>query len=347
MPANSIDAFFACILIVLVVIMSMVATTNIVSPHLNGLEDINEEEYLRKIVEHALVNSGTPADWGQNQSLTPETFGLAEDASFSYVLDADKVSRLNNQSAYALSYLEMLQCLRLQNVALKFSLSQILDVSVTLDSNVTVGESTTYSFTVCVSQNQAPKTTTLECYLVANNFVDNGSSSTSNNGQGNVEFEIPNDSNGTVLLVVFARSTDDPRITAQGVYAFGHLSSEPLVNNTFLDLSPLNQTLHVNLNVSGASLESAYAFSYSYDSELVSTSNETYNIPIFLGSSPQVLVVTGWNSSGFFVEWTTYPQVPLEIGPNFEGAECFAFHYVVTINDVFYRLDVQCGGPSL
>lgn len=327
--------------------MSMVFTTNLVSPHLNALEDVNEEEYLRKIVEHTITNYGSPADWGQNQTLTPDSFGLVKNNSFSYDLDLDKVSKLNNQSVYALSYLEVLQSLRLENVALQFDFSQILDVSIALDSNVTLGDSTTYGFNISINQNQSPTAASLQCYLVANSFFNQTTSSTLSNGQGTVDFEIPNDSNGTALLVVFARSPDDDRLTSQGVFRFGHLSSEPPVNNSFLDLSPLNQTLQVDTNISGVSLDSAYAFSYNYETDLTSTSNETYSIPNFLGSSPQVLVVTGLNSSEFFAEYTTYPQVPLTIGPSFEGAECFSFSYVVTINNVFYRLNVKCGGPSL
>jgi hypothetical protein len=95
------------------------------------------------------------------------------------------------------------------------------------------------------------------------------------------------------------------------------------------------------------SLQTAYAFSYGYESALTSTSNETYIISNFLDSSPKVLAVTGFNGTDFFVEWTTYPQVPLEAGANFEDAECFSFHYVVTIEEVLYRLKVQSGGPSL
>jgi hypothetical protein len=347
MPANSIDTFFASILIILVVIMSMVLTTNLVSPHLKALEDVNEEEYLRKIVEHVLVNTGSPTDWGQNQTVTPETFGLAKENSVIYELDVDKVSRLNNQSVYAISYPEMLQSLRLKNVALQFDFSQMMEVTITLDSNVTGADSTTYDFYISVNQNQAPKATNLQCYLVANNYFNQTSSSTSSNGEGTVEFEVPNDSNGTALLVVFARSPDENRFTSQGVYCFGHLSAEPSENDSFLTLSPLNQTMQVDPKISGVSLESAYGLSYSYETELAATSNETYTIPEFLGSSPQVLIVTGLNSSDFFIEYTTYPQVPLQVGPTFEGAECFSFSYVVTINQVFYRLTVKGGGPSL
>ena len=160
--------------------------------------------------------------------------------------------------------------------------------------------------------------------------------------------EIPNSSAGTALLVVFARASYDSRVTAQGTYSFGHLSFEPSPNNTFLNLSPLNCTLQVDPNSSEVSLDSAYAFSYSYETSLSSISNETYIIPEFLDSSPQVLAVTGWNGSDYLIEWTTYPQVPLEIGANFDDAtECYSFNYIVTIDSVLYRLNIKCGGPSL
>lgn len=347
MPASSIDTFFACTLIVAVVVVSMAATSMVVAPHLNSMQNLNEEEYLQKIVEYTIVNPGNPANWGQNQSITPVAFGLAKDGSVSYELDVDKVSRLNSQNIFSLSYLEMLEALRLENVALRYSFSQIMDVSVALNSNVTGGGSTTYSFNISVCRDQAPVATSLQCYVVANNFLSYTSSSTSSNGQGNVEIEIPNDSNGTALLIVFARAPYDNRVTAQSVYTFGHLSSEPPPNNTFLALSPLNNTLQVDSNVSEVSLGAAYEFSYSYESTLTSTSNETYTIPNCLDSSPKVLVATGWNGSTFFIEWTTYPQVPLEMGANFEDSECFSFNYVVTIDETLYRLNVQCGGPSL
>jgi hypothetical protein len=311
------------------------------------LQDLNEDEYLRKIAEHTLVSSGNPAGWGQNQSVTPEAFGLAKDGSFTYELDVDKVCRLNSQNTYALSYLEMYEALRLENVALRFEFSQIMDISVNLDSNVTVGESTTYMFNISVSRDQAPIATSLQCYMLADSFMNSTSSSTSSNGQGSIEMAIPNEHNGTALLVVFARAPYDSRVTAQQVYAFGHLSSEPSPNNTFLDLSPLNSTLQVDPKDSGVTLQAAYAFSYGYESTLASTLNETYAIADFLDSSPKVLAVTGVNGSDFFIEWTTYPQVPLEMGANFEDVECFSFNYVVTIDEVLYRLNVKCGGPSL
>ena len=129
MPTTSIDSFFACTLIVIVVVVSMVATTQIVTPYMSSLQDLNEEEYLRKIVEHTLVSSGSPVNWGQNRSVTPEAFGLAEEDSLGYELDVDKVSRLNSQNSYALNYLEMYEALRLEKIALSFAFSSMSSMS--------------------------------------------------------------------------------------------------------------------------------------------------------------------------------------------------------------------------
>ena len=346
MPASSIDTFFACTLIVAVVVVSMVSTTMIIGPYIGSMHDLNEEAYLQNIVDYLIVSSGSPSDWGKNQTAAPDAFGLAEDGSFSYALDRDKVSRLNSQNNYTLNTLQILQALRLEKVALNIAFSQILNVSVTLSSNETVGESTTYSFDVSVSRNQVPVAASIQCYIIANNYLNDTLSSTSSSGEASVDVEIPNASNGTALLLVFARESYDDRVTAQGAYAFGHFSSEPPPNNAFLSLSPLNNTLLADPKVSEVTLDSAYQFSFEYESTLSSISNETYAVLEFLDSSPKVLAVTGWNSSNFFIEWVAYPQVPLQIGANFENTECFSFNYLVTIDRTFYRLNVQCGGPS-
>jgi len=325
----------------------MAATASVAVPYIRGFQDLNEEGYLRKIVEYTITNPGSPTNWGQNQSVTPEVFGLATEGSFSYDLDLDKVTRLYNQSIYALTYFELFEALRLEKVALSYSLTPIIDVNIVLTSNITIGGSTRYTFNVTVSRDHSPLDTTLQCYFVAKNFLNYTTSNTTLDGQGIIQTDIPNNSNGPVLLIVFARSPYDSRLTAQGSYTFTHLSLEPSPNNTFVNLSPLNNTLQINPNISGIDLESVYAFTYNYDSILFPISNMSYLIPEFLDCSPQVLVVTGWNGSEFFIEWTTYPQVPLVMGADFRFAESFSFNYLVTIDKVFYQLNVQCGGPGL
>jgi hypothetical protein len=346
MPAISIDTFFACTLMIAVVIGASVLSSEILGAHIVEYQNLNEDNYLGTLSESILLNAGTPANWGSNGSIIPDSFGLAKNGSLSPTeLDIDKISRLNGQNAFALTYSELLNAARL-NVALGVSVTQLLDVSVTPYSNNTSGNSTTYVFEVLVSQDNAPVAASLNCYAVAENFLSGINSSTSLDGVGYVNVEIPNASNGTASLIVFARAIYDSRMTAYGVYLFEHLSTEQLPTDSFLRLSPLDYNLWVDSNYSDIILENAYAFSYEYESNLTVSSNSTYTIPVFLDKSPIVLVVTGVNASTFFVEWTAYPQIPLDAGADFTNVETHIFSYVVDVGGTLYSLKLSFGGLS-
>ena len=71
-----------------------------------------------------------------------------------------------------------------------------------------------------------------------------------------------------------------------------------------------------------------------------------YTIPKFLDKSPIILVVTGTNSSTFFAEWTAYPQIPFEMGANVQSSETVSFTYIISINQVFYRIRILCEGAN-
>jgi len=347
MPAISIDTFFACTIMIAVVIAAAVLSSEMLGAHTAAYQDLNENNYLRALSEQILLNSGVPADWGSNGSIVPDTFGLAKNGSVNPTeLDANKISRLNDQNAFALSYTNVLAAARLSNIALGISITQLLDVSVNLYSNNTSGNSTTYVFEVSVSQDSAPVLASLSCYLVAKNFTTNVSSNTSLDGIGYINVQIPNDSNGTASLIIFARASYDSRVTAYAVYLFEHQSTEQLPTNDILRLSPLNNTLWITSNYSDVVPENAYAFSYKYESNLTLSSNSTYTIPAFLDNSPTVLVVTGYNASTFFVECTAYPQIPLDEGADFSNADCYTFNYVVSIRGALYDLMLKFGGLS-
>jgi hypothetical protein len=344
MPTISIDTFFACTLMIAVVIGAAVLSSEILGAHMAAYQDPNKDNYLEALSEHLLLNSGDPADWGTNGSIIPDAFGLAKDGSLNPMeLDIDKICRLNSQNAFALTYGNLLNAARLRNAALGISVTQLLDVSVTLYSNRTLGNSTMYIFEVSVIQDNAPVAASLNCYVVAKNFLSNVSS-ISLVGVGYVDVDIPNASNGTASLIVFARALYDSRITAYGVYLFDHLSIEQLPGNSFLRLSPLDHDLWVNPNYPDIVLENAYAFSYEYQSNLTNSSDSTYTIPLFLDKSPIVLVVTGVNASTFFTEWTVYPQIPLNAGADFSNSECHTFSYVVGIRGALYNLKFHFGG---
>jgi hypothetical protein len=348
MPTIAIDTFFACTLMIAVVIVATTLSTETLNARINQNQHVDtESSYLRALSENIVLNTGLPDSWGSDGSIIPETFGLAKNGAQNPMeLDVDKICRLNSENAFALSYTDILNAARLKNVALGVSVSQLIDLSIAPYSNSTIGDFTEYTFEVDTSQYDAPIAAYLHCYTVARNFLSDEYNETSASGVSYVNVEIPNSSNGTASLVVFARAKHDQRISGYKVHPFRHLSLEPLPNRTFLDLSPLNNTLWLSSNSSSAVLEDAYAFSYEYESSLALVSNMTYAIPVIQSKSPIILLVTGTDGLTFFIEWTAYPQIPLETGATFSDSECYAFTYVVNIKGALYRLTLRFGGLS-
>jgi len=168
-----------------------------------------------------------------------------------------------------------------------------------------------------------------------------------------VNATISNDVNGPALLVVFARSVSNAKIVSFSAYPFAHNSTDPKPEDTFLKLSPLNYKLNVSLIYPETNLSDAYALSFNYSSILTQTENSsqsaTYNIPHFLDPSPTLIVVTGWNSTSFFTEWTAYPQIPLQTGTNFASSatlsNVLAYTHLVTIDSALYKCTIWLGGP--
>jgi hypothetical protein len=344
MPTVSIDTFFACSLIVAVALLATASVAGTMQTRITSLQDLNKDDYLKAIADQLVTRAGTPEDWGANGSVIPESFGLDNSASpYLYELDIDKITRLSNQSNYALSYFQTSQAAKLENLAFGISISQMLTITTELSGNTTDGGETTYSFTISVSQAQGSINANLHCYAVAEDFLADAYDTTSDAGIGTVSFQIPNTSDGPALLVVFARASFDDRLTAYACYSFAHLSQEPLPNHTFTGLSPLNYTLNLNPNTANITVDEAYAFSYAYQSNLTSTSSTTYAIPTFLDKSPTVLVVSGHNDTASFIEWTAYPDVPLEFGANFANSEKNAFIYTVSIKEILYKLTLSLG----
>lgn len=343
MPAVSIDTFFACSLVVSVAIIATAFMVGTMQTQITSLQDLNKENYLRTIADHIVSSYGAPVDWGSTAGV-PVNFGLsANDSSYSYKLDTDKISRLNSQNNYSLSYQDMSKAARMHNIALGISLSQMLSINVELSANNTAGDATTYTFRVSVSQDTGPTSASLHCYAVARDFLSYVSNDTSSAGVGYVSVQIPTSSNGSALLIVFARASFDDRITAYEVYSFAHLSQEPLPNHTFVRLSPLNFTLNVSENYPDLAISGGYALSYAYNSSLALTSDTTYAIPVIIEKSPIVLVLQGLYGTMTFLEWTAYPQLPLEAGANFVNSEENVFVYHVIIGEALYKLTLRFG----
>ncbi len=346
MPSAAIDTFFACTILISVALIATASLTATMQTNINNLQGLNQQSYLKTTAEQIVTSVGSPTDWGSSDT-APESFGLAQAGeSGAYVLDVDKICRLNSQSGCRLSYTEASNAARLNNIAFAISVTQMLSITIEPTGNSTVDELTTYNFKVTVKANLEPAKADLQSYIITKDVVRNVSDATSSAGVGYVSFQLPSASNGNVLLVVFARATLDDRLTAYGTFAFAHLSGEVLPNQTNLGLSPLDNKLTVNVTGPNAVLDECIAFSFAYQSQAALVSSGVYGIPEWVNRSPIVMVVTGFNDGGFFAEWTAYPSVPLSFGSNFANTEQNTFVYTVSIKDVLYRLVVTLGEVS-
>lgn len=354
MPAISIDTFFACSLMVLLVLSAMTATAKLLQPLITSPLETEAAERYGEIAKYMLLNVGKPWNWGQNSQIVPEEFGLAEaNAQNPYVLDIDKVSRLNSESLYALSYAQVFTILKVSDVSFRLEIKPLFDVAVNLTAAFENVDETVYEFEVVTEKSGAEIPTNIKFYVVAEDFL-RASNIYNSDGRRHFNVTIPNSVNGPTLLVVFAKSASNARISSFAVYAFAHNSNEPASRGTFLRLSPLNYTLTVLPLSPDKDLSTVYALTFNYVARLTQVASDkqtaTFSIPRFADASPTVLVVTGWNSTQFFVEWTVYPQIPLEIGVDFEEAssvsDVFAYDYIVTIGSAVYKCTVWLGGPK-
>lgn len=352
MPTTTIDTFFACSLLVILVVAVMAGMPKILYPFLDGLAHKNDVERFQQLAQYVLLNPGAPSDWGNNKNLSLTDFGLASNsAPKSYVLDVDKVTRLNSQNIYAVNYAQLLDALRISNIALRIQVDPVFDTSIALATSVNNGNSTSYFFEVITQNSGFSVVSDLMCYVVVGNYLGTSSSVTSSNGKANVTFTLPNNLGGNALLVVLAKAQVNPSIVSFGTYSFSHNSPPPKPNGTFIKLSPLDYGLNATFNYPDLQILGTYTFSYSYWNNLTLLTNTTqsaqYTVPRFLDKSPTILMLTGLNGTESFAEWVAYPQVPLRIGVNFDasnfsGSNVASFTYLVTIGEALYKLQITC-----
>ncbi len=353
MPTVSVDTFFACSLMIIAVLSAMAATSKILNPYVQNYESPNLEKKYREVSKHLLLYAGEPTSWGRDSQTEPGSFGLAEEGyEFPYKLDVDKVSRLNSENVFAIDYFDVQEALGLPDTSLELEIKPIFDVSVSLTRTFAGALDTTYEFQVITKKDGALVPAYLKCYLIANNDSDSIEPSFST-GSLFVNVTISNGLSGPGLLVVFARHASNSSAVSFGTCQFEHGSSALFPNGTFLRLSPLNRTLNVSVIHPGTDLSNVYALTFDYNSTLAQTqsSNESaeYLIPRFIGSSPIVIVSTGWNSTAPFAEWVSYPQVRLRFGASLSGSHSlsnvYVYTYTVILDSVSYECTIWLGGP--
>jgi len=343
LPSTSIDTFFACTIIVAAALIATAFLCSTMQTNINSTQNINKESYLQAIADHIITNPGTPINWGTSSSV-PTGFGLAAGSStVPYELDIDKITRLNNLNSYSLSYPDMENAAKLNNIAFGITVSQVMSINIEQISNST-GNDVSFTFAILTSIDSEPTSASLNCYVVANNYLSNVTDSTSSIGVGNVTVQIPTAQIGNAMLIVFARASFDDRITSYAIYNFLNATQESARSNDILTLTPLNYTLSFTTDSTDLTILNGYVFSYSCWQNLTAVQGTTqYLIPTIIDKSPLVLVLCGFNNGTYFQEWASYPQVPLIAGSTFEGEEQNVFSYTVTINNVLYKVDISLG----
>jgi hypothetical protein len=353
MPAISVDTFFACFLMVLLVLSAMAATSKILQPFVFNGRSENTSERWNALSKYILQNIGTPEDWGESRTAPPSTFGLARaDGGMPYEVDIDKVCRLNSENVYAVTYAQAFTALGVPDASFRIEVKPVFEVNVSLAATFPSYNDTVYQFEVLTTRHGVTVETELACYTVAQSYLELHYVDASD-GRVYVNITLPNTVTGPALLAVIAKSLPDPGIASFNVCPFAHNSSAPNPKGTFLRLSPLNYSLDASFIQRDVNLSDAYALTFNYHSTLVeATSNNesaTFDIPHFLDSCPTVIVVTGHNSTALFAEWTTYPQIPLQAGADFSTAtslsNVFSYTYIVSINSAAYECTVWLGGP--
>jgi hypothetical protein len=346
LPSTSIDTFFACTIILAAALISTAFLTSTMQTTMNSTQDINKESYLKGIADHLVTNPGTPTNWATSSRI-PADFGLASSSSSTnYEVDVDKICRLNPQNDYSLSYFDLANSAKLSNIALGITVSQIMSINIQQSSNSTIGNNENINFTILTSINSKPIAATLQCYIVANNYLGLlNNATTSDVGLGFITIQIPIGAIANCNLVVFARSSLDNRITSYAIYNIANSNQELTPNNDIFNLSPLNYTLTLSTNSSVLTVQGCYIFSYNYEDQSNTNiqNSSQFQFPKLIDTSPFVIIVYGLENGSYFQEWTSYPQIPLKTGSNFAGSEQNVFSYIVTINGVLCKLDISLG----
>jgi len=350
----SLDTLLACSVMICLVLSSMVGVFTAVQPFFKYQTSGYDMEMNRRLAEYLLLETGSPNNWGVETNETLITFGLAkENAAVPFELDIDKVTRLNENNRYNLSFLEAFTALGTKDQPFRIIIKPVFSVTITLASQTENPSEIIYRFDISTERSNLPVAARLQCYGVIGDYVASNSSSTSGSGEGTVEIALPTSLNGTALLIVFAEI--EPEILSYAVYSFSHNSEAPPNQaGSYATLSPLNYTLRADLTSSSNRVLYAKVFTYNYWFNLSQSGNTSliqyFTIPRILDASPMILVGTGLNASSsvYFAEWVSYPQVPLDFGLDFTGrynlADAFSFRFLVTINSAVYECKIILGG---
>jgi hypothetical protein len=344
MPTTSIDTFFACVLMVIVILSAMAATSNL-SYLLTGSDNpASVSAGNLELSRYILLNEGDPPNWGQESASIPTLFGLAKtSASEAYELDVDKLARCNSQSAFSLTYTQVYAMLKMPDFSFEIEVRPIFDVEITQTAEFVLVDQTIYQFKISTDKAGLPVDSILKAYAFAEAYFES-SALISSTGEISINVTLPNSRQGSALLIVFASSVADQKIVSFASYIISGDLDALEANTSILALSCLNGTTVISSLNSNIVLSDVYAVTPDHNStlQLAPTLDGAYiaGLPLLVDFGPMLVVATGYNNMSFFVEWTSYPQLPLRFGAEFENVSASstvsANQYIVKVGSSFY-----------
>ena len=339
MPTASIDFTMATLAIIMVIAGALYGVNMVAAPY---LETSKSESRYYQIGRNILLSEGNPVDWGREG--TPISFGLA-DGSEAYSLDINKVSRLNPENEYAVKYSTLWRTLGVYDVSLRMEISQIYNLSLSLELLIDNGENTTYTFHAVCTRDGFPIESNMSYYVTVRSSTYMATGTTGSNGIGTVQFTIPDSLSGTALLIGFSKIQDS--MVTYHVLPFAHGSIAPQPENTYATLSPLNHLLYYSITNGSAINAAIYTFSYTFN---LSANNSEYLIPTLKDRSPMILSLTGITGAEYWAEYVAYPQIQFEVGATMNSdyiiSDVSTYTYIINVEGTYYKLKIQFRSPE-
>ncbi len=170
MSTSSIDTLLATSIMIVVVLSSILGVFVVVRPYLNTTSYATTDTGYQ-LAKFLLLNTGRPVNWGtKTESLTD--FGLARSGDEAvYELDVDKISRLNQNNFYHLSFKNVSQALGIPNRPFQIKINPVINMTINLTSYINEGLQTKYCFAINSRKLTLPVDVDLRYYTILNDYI--------------------------------------------------------------------------------------------------------------------------------------------------------------------------------
>jgi hypothetical protein len=163
----SYEYILAGLIIILILTTSELTIFSLMTEKLTDIRQEGSYSTAEKIVDVLLLSPGYPFDWGLNVSVDPDSLGLALHNSLdAYVLDPEKVNRLNENSSGYIIHAKARELLGLRkDYHFSLQIAPMLDVQIKDEGD---GE---YSFAIFNDKGYSAANVNVTAFYIPHSFV--------------------------------------------------------------------------------------------------------------------------------------------------------------------------------